>query len=198
MRERVVLLCAYVVMVALVAACAPVASPKVTITQAAPAAKTQGDEATTFTLTSEAFRQEEMIPRRYTCDDENISPPLQWQQPPSGTMSFALIADDPDAPRGTFVHWVIFNIPADSRSLDEAVPVARELANGSRQGLNSASNNGYTGPCPPSGTHRYFFKLYALDTMLDLPAEANKEELLAAMEGHILAQAELMGRYSRQ
>ena len=192
------LLLAFVVMVAMVVACAPVASPTVVATQAAPVAVTQGEAATAFTLTSEAFRQGEMIPRRYTCDEENISPRLQWSQPPSGTMSFALIADDPDAPRGTFVHWVIFNIPADSRSLDEAVPVAAELPDGSRQGFNSAGDNGYIGPCPPSGTHRYFFRLYALDTVLDLPAEAGKEELLAAMEGHILAQAELMGRYSRQ
>ena len=151
-----------------------------------------------FELTSTAFGQGEPIPRRYTCDGEDISPPLQWSDPPQGTQSFALIADDPDAPMGTWVHWVLYNIPAQARSLPEAVSSDAELPDGSRHGQNSWRRLGYGGPCPPSGTHRYFFKLYALDAQLDLAAGTNKKQLLRAMEGHILAQAELMGTYTRR
>jgi len=151
-----------------------------------------------FELTSTAFGQGEPIPRRYTCDGEDISPPLQWSDPPQGTQSFALIADDPDAPMGTWVHWVLYNIPAQARGLPEAVSSDAELPDGSRHGQNSWRRLGYGGPCPPSGTHRYFFKLYALDAQLDLAAGANKKQLLRAMEGHILAQAELMGTYTRR
>ena len=151
-----------------------------------------------FELTSTAFGQGEPIPRRYTCDGEDISPPLQWSDPPQGTQSFALIADDPDAPMGTWVHWVLYNIPAQARGLPEAVSSDAELPDGSRHGQNSWRRLGYGGPCPPSGTHRYFFKLYALDAQLDLAAGANKKQLLRAMEGHVLAQAELMGTYTRR
>lgn len=158
----------------------------------------KGGPAVAFELTSTAFGQGEPIPRRYTCDGEDISPPLSWSDPPQGTQSFALIADDPDAPMGTWVHWVLYNIPADARSLPEAVPSDAELPDGSRNGRNSWRRLGYGGPCPPSGTHRYFFKLYALDAQLDLKAGASKEQLLRAMEGHALAQAELMGTYTRR
>jgi len=151
-----------------------------------------------FELTSTAFASGELIPRKYTCDGEDISPPLQWNNPPRDTQSFALIADDPDAPRGTWVHWVLYNLPAETRALPEAVSPDAELPDGSRHGKNSWRRLGYGGPCPPSGTHRYFFKLYALDTMLNLAAGANKKQLLRAMEGHILAQAEVMGLYTRQ
>jgi hypothetical protein len=151
-----------------------------------------------FELTSAAFAAGEPIPPQYTCDGEDISPPLEWSEPPAGTQSLALICDDPDAPVGTWVHWVLFNLPAGARALPEAVPSDADLSDGGRHGNNSWRRLGYGGPCPPSATHRYFFKLYALDTALDLAAGASKKELLGAMEGHVLAQAELMGVYSRQ
>jgi len=151
-----------------------------------------------FELTSTAFAPGEPIPTKYSCDGEDISPPLQWSDPPQGTQSFALIADDPDAPVGTWVHWVLYNLPAETRALPEAVPPDADLPDGSRHGQNSGGRLGYGGPCPPSGTHRYFFKLYALGTVLDLDAGASKKQVLQAMEGHILAQTELMGVYSRQ
>ena len=150
-----------------------------------------------FELTSPAFASGEHIPPRYTCDGEDISPPLKWSDPPENTKSFALIADDPDAPVSTWVHWVLYNLPVETRGLPEAVPGEAELADGSRQGQNSWRRLGYGGPCPPGGTHRYFFKLYALKAALDLAVGASKEQVLQAMEGQILAQAELMGRYSR-
>ena len=150
-----------------------------------------------FELTSSVFAPGEPIPLKYTCDGEDISPPLQWGDPPPGTQSFALISDDPDAPVGTWVHWVLYNLPAETRALSEAVPPDADLPDGSRHGKNSWSRLGYGGPCPPGGTHRYFFKLYALDTVLGLDAGANKKQLLQAMEGHILAQTEVMGVYTR-
>jgi hypothetical protein len=157
-------------------------------------------EATSdMTLTSPAFADEGTIPQTYTCDGEDISPELQWQDPPEGTESFALVVEDPDAPARTWIHWVVYNIPADQRSFDESVPAETELPGGALQGQNSWSRTGYGGPCPPRGTHRYFFTLYALDTTLDLePAAADKAALLEAMEGHVLAQTSLMGRYERQ
>jgi hypothetical protein len=150
-----------------------------------------------FELTSSAFAPGEPIPRRYTCDGEDISPPLEWGDPPGGTQSFALMCDDVDAPAGTWVHWVLYDLPAGSRGLPEAIPPDAELADGGRHGENSWGWLGYGGPCPPGGTHRYFFRLYALDTALGLGAGASKEQLLQAMEGHVLAQAELMGTYTR-
>ena len=148
-------------------------------------------------LTSSAFTQGQPIPLKYTCDGSNISPPLAWTGAPSSTKSFALIMDDPDAPAGTWVHWVIYNLPATEHALPEAVPATAKLADGALQGKNSWPKPGYGGPCPPSGTHRYFFKIFALDTLLKLPADADKAQLLAAMEGHVSAQAELMGTYKR-
>jgi len=150
-----------------------------------------------FVLESRAFDNDSRIPERYTCDGDDLSPPLRWSNQPASTMSFAIVMDDPDAPSGTFVHWVIWNIGAGATELEESVPPSADLPDGRHQGVNSARATGYRGPCPPSGTHRYFFKLYALDSRLDLPSVANKEQLLAAMVGHILGQAELMGRYSR-
>ena len=149
-------------------------------------------------LTSTAFGSEEMIPEKYTCDGQDISPPLEWGDPPEGTGSFALISNDPDAPVGTWDHWVLFNLPPETRSLPELVPPDAKLPDGSQHGQNSWRRLGYGGPCPPGGTHRYFFRLYALDTRLDLDSGANKKQVLEAMEGHILGQAELMGVYSRQ
>lgn len=151
-----------------------------------------------FEIRSSAFKHGEPIPRRYTCDGDDVSPPLEWTDPPDGTKSFVLINDDPDAPAGTWVHWVLFNIPATARSLPEGVSDDREFPDGSRNGRNSWNRLGYGGPCPPSGTHRYFFKLYALDTVLDLPPGATKAQVLDAIEGHVLAQAELMGTYRRR
>lgn len=139
-----------------------------------------------------------MIPSKYTCDGQNISPPLAWTSVPGRTKSFALIVDDPDAPMGTFVHWVMYDIPATERKLGEDVPRAETLPAGSRQGMNGMRKIGYTGPCPPSGTHRYYFKVYALDKKLDLQPGATKQQLLAAMNGHILAQGQIMGRYKRK
>ena len=187
------------------ATAAPSASPEPTvIAQPSPTAPPEatvspeeGEQAMPFVLTSTAFRQGESIPERYSCDGEDISPALQWTDPPAGTQSLALVLDDPDAPRGTWVHWVLFNLPAAARGLPEGVSDAAEQPDGGRHGKNSWGQSGYGGPCPPGGTHRYFFKLYALDQVLELGALASKAELKAAMQGHILAQAELMGTYSR-
>jgi Raf kinase inhibitor-like YbhB/YbcL family protein len=139
-----------------------------------------------------------MIPAKYTCDAENISPPLAWSGVPETAKTLALVADDPDAPRGTWVHWVIYNIPATEKGLAENVPARETIDSGARQGTNDFRKTGYGGPCPPSGTHRYFFKLYALDTDLNLPPGATKDQLLKAAEGHVVAQGQLVGRYTRQ
>jgi Raf kinase inhibitor-like YbhB/YbcL family protein len=148
----------------------------------------------TFQLTSDAFANGQSIPAKYTCIGKNISPALTWTEPPANTQSFALIVDDPDAPGGTWVHWVLYNIPAATHSLQEnfSATSANTLI-----GKNSSSHLSYDGPCPPSGTHRYFFKLYALDSALSLSSGASKEQLLKAMDGHTLAQAELMGTFSK-
>ncbi len=148
-------------------------------------------------ITSSAFENEGMIPAKYTCDGENLSPLLKWESGGEGIKSFALISDDPDAPMGTFIHWVIYNIPADVKELQEDFPSTNELDNGIKQGMTDFGKTGYGGPCPPSGIHRYYFKLYGLDTVLDLNAGITKAELLKAMEGHILEEAVLMGKYTR-
>jgi Raf kinase inhibitor-like YbhB/YbcL family protein len=157
-----------------------------------------GGEAMAFRIESSAFQAKSTIPQKYTCDGEDLSPPLAWNDPPAGTKSFALISDDPDAPMGTWVHWVIWNIPSGVRALEEGVPKSETLANSAQQGVTDFRRVGYGGPCPPpGGAHRYFFKLYALDTLLQLSSKAKKADLLAAMNGHILAQAEWMGLYQR-
>ena len=150
-----------------------------------------------ISLTSNAFIEGAMIPQRYSCDGEDISPHLAWTDVPSGTRSLALICDDPDAPVGTWDHWVVYNIPADVHSLQEGIAEKAILDNGAVHGNNSWGRIGYGGPCPPSGTHRYFFKIFALDTLLDLKSGSTTSQLLEAMEGHILAQGQLMGRYQR-
>jgi Raf kinase inhibitor-like YbhB/YbcL family protein len=157
-----------------------------------------GDQPERLQLASRAFAPEETIPATYTCDGEDISPPLQWNGPPQGTQTLALIVDDPDAPGGTWTHWVLYSLSPDTTTLSEGVPPQAELPDGSRQGLNSWRRLGYGGPCPPSGSHRYVFRLYALDTQLDVPSGASKDQVLRAMEGHVLAQGELIGRYSRE
>jgi Raf kinase inhibitor-like YbhB/YbcL family protein len=149
-------------------------------------------------LTSTAFQEGATIPEQYTGDGRNVSPPLKWTDPPAGTRSLALVCEDPDAPRGTFTHWTAFNLPAESRELSEAVPAEATLPNGTAQGTNDFGQVGYGGPKPPPGKpHRYFFKLYALDRRLDLQAGAGKEDLRAAMKGHVLAEGQLMGTYGR-
>lgn len=148
-------------------------------------------------LTSSAFTQGQLIPDQYSCKGANISPALSWGEPPAGTQSIALIMDDPDAPGGTWVHWIVFNIPASARGLPEAFPSDATLPDGSMSGNSSFGGPGYGGPCPPSGTHRYFFKLYALDEMLAISAGAGKGELEKAMVGHILAHGELMGTFTK-
>jgi len=149
-------------------------------------------------LTSSAVRAGQPIPAVHSCEGEDRSPDLAWSEIPVQTRSFALVADDPDAPRGTWVHWVLFNLPADAIELSAGVPRAPELPSGARQGLNDSGDIGYGGPCPPPGTpHRYFFRMYALDCALNLPPGINRSDLDAAMTGHVLAEATLMGTYQR-
>ena len=147
-------------------------------------------------LNSTAFQNGGKIPREFTCDGADKSPALTWTEPPAKTQSFALIVDDPDAPRGTWVHWVLYDLPADTRGLEQGVAQDRQLANGARQGRNDFGKIGYNGPCPPRGAaHRYFFKLYALDSKTNLKPGATKAELERAIKGHILANAELVGLF---
>lgn len=155
-----------------------------------------------FSLTSPAFNEGGTIPKKHTCDGPDLSPVLEWKDSPAGTVSFALIMDDPDAPPGTWVHWVAYDLPATTQKLDEGVPKTETLAGGGKQGacwgVNDFSRVGYYGPCPPPGSpHRYYFKLYALDTTLNFPAKATKADVEKAMAGHILAETKLMGQYGR-
>ncbi len=151
-----------------------------------------------ITVTTKAFSPGGAIPGNYTCDGADTSPDLSWSGAPAGVQSFALIADDPDAPVGTWTHWLIWNIPVQSMGLPKGVPKDETLGDGTRQGRNDFRRIGYGGPCPPPGKpHRYFFKVYALDAKLDLKSGATKDELERAMKGHVLAQAELMGKYGR-
>ena len=150
-------------------------------------------------LSSTSFKAGEEIPRKFTCDGADGSPELSWTAPPEGTQSFALIMDDPDAPVGTFTHWVLYDLPAQTSTLAEGVSKIDELPAGGRQGRNDFRKIGYGGPCPPPGKpHRYFFKLYALDRMLSLKPGSSKEDIERAMQGHILESGELMGTYRRQ
>lgn len=156
----------------------------------------------TLTLTSPAFAHQGSIPARYTCEGDDLSPPLSWSDVPASTGSFALVVDDPDAPdprapRMTWVHWVIYNLPAATRDLPEGV-APDDLPVGTREGRNDWKRTGYGGPCPPIGRHRYFHKLYALDAMLPDLGTPTKAELEAAMAGHVLAQAVLVGTYQKR
>ena len=151
-----------------------------------------------FQIASAAFPNGGMIPKRFTCDGPDVSPQLSWKEAPVARQSFALIMDDPDAPVGTWVHWVLYNLPANTGELPEGVESQEKLANGAMQGRNDFRRIGYGGPCPPSGKpHRYYFKLYALDTKLNLKAGTTKPELERAMKGQILGETELMGLYGR-
>jgi Raf kinase inhibitor-like YbhB/YbcL family protein len=154
---------------------------------------------TKMTITSTAFQNDSTIPQRFTCQGEDLSPVLAWSGAPDGAKSFALLLEDPDAPHGTFIHWVIYNIPATERGLAENFPKRDKLPNGTRQGVNSAQQMGYMGPCPPAGkAHRYYFKLYALDAQINIPGEATRDQLVNAMQGHILAEGQIMGTYQRK
>jgi Raf kinase inhibitor-like YbhB/YbcL family protein len=160
-----------------------------------------GGDLMSLTLTSSAFSHDGSIPARYTCTDADISPALTWSGIPTGTRSLALIVDDPDAPdpaapKMTWVHWVLYNLPAETQGLPEDVGTDK-LPQGTLEGINDWKRTGYAGPCPPIGRHRYFFKLYALDTVLPDLKEPTKKALEKAMQGHILEQAELMGTYQK-
>ena len=186
------------------------ASVVLTVFVLAPVACSQGDSQSgacgdtrtevTMRLTSTAFADSSRIPTRHTCEGENLSPALQWTGVPEGSKSIALVCHDPDAPMGTWVHWVLYSIPPTLASLAEGIPATDTLSNGARHGTSSFKRPGYGGPCPPKGhgTHRYFFTLYALDVTLDLAPGVDKQRLLDAMEAHFLATTQLMGTYSRQ
>ena len=149
-------------------------------------------------ITSTAFTDGAAIPKKYTCDGQDASPPLAWTGVPAAAKSLALICDDPDAPMGTWVHWVLWGMAPSTPALPEGMPKDAELPGGMKQGLNSWPKTGYGGPCPPPGKpHRYFFKLYALNSDLNLPERSNKSALEEAMKGHVLAQAQIMGTYGR-
>jgi len=160
------------------------------------AARLMGSPDAVLSLTTSSFRPDSEIPTRFTCKGDDASPPLSWNDPPAGTRSFALVVNDPDAPDGNFIHWVIYDLPASTRSLPEGVAQGPAAAGG-RQGTNSFGQTGYNGPCPPPGKpHRYFFQLWALDSTLDLQ-RATAQELESSMRGHILAHGEIMGRFRR-
>lgn len=153
----------------------------------------------TMQLTSTAFAEGQPIPSKYTCDGENVSPPLAWDGVPEGTKSIALIVDDPDSPVGIWVHWVLYDLPATATELPENLPKNQYIPGGAKQGLNDFKHLGYGGPCPPSGkAHRYYLKLYALDRVLELKPGATKKEVESAMEKHTIAQGQLMGTYKRK
>jgi Raf kinase inhibitor-like YbhB/YbcL family protein len=159
-------------------------------------------KAMALKITSPAFEANSTIPVRHTCDGEDLSPELSWTGLPEGTKSLVLIMDDPDAPPGTWVHWVLYDLTADATRLPEGLPKKEKLEHGATHGLcwgvEDFSRVGYYGPCPPPGTlHRYFFKLYALDTILGLAPRATKPKVVKAMEGHVLAEGELVGTYRR-
>ena len=158
----------------------------------------KGGAPMAFSISSPSFQNGKDIPKKFTCDGDDVSPALSWTDPPQGVKSFALIADDPDAPRGTWTHWVLFDLPPSTSTLAEGLPKVGELPDGGRQGVNDFPKIGYGGPCPPPGKpHRYFFKLYALDNKLNLKAGASKQEVEQAMQNHILGKAEVMGKYGR-
>lgn len=158
-----------------------------------------GRPAKAFELQSTAFSPGGEIPMKYTCDGPDVSPALGWTDPPAGTKEFALITDDPDAPGGTWVHWVLYGMPPTLRKLSEGLPATDTVADIGRQGVNDFRRVGYRGPCPPRGpAHRYFFRLYALDAQITLPPRKVKVDLLKAIEGHVLGRAELLGRYQRR
>jgi hypothetical protein len=151
-------------------------------------------------LVSTAFANEETIPTRFTCEGDDISPPLSWSGFPKDTKSLALILDDPDAPMGTFTHWLLYNIPTNLSELEEGISLSKKLPEGIREGFNDFGNQGYGGPCPPrnKGAHRYYFRLYALNQALELSGRVTRRQLLDAIHNKILGETDLMGRFERQ
>jgi Raf kinase inhibitor-like YbhB/YbcL family protein len=157
-----------------------------------------GSQIAKLQVTSTAFSAGQTIPQKYTCSGDDVSPPLTWTLPPAGTKSVAVIVQDADAPGGVFTHWVIFDLPSDTVRLDENVPKMETLPSGAKQGINDFKKIGYSGPCPPPGKpHHYHFKIYALDMQLNLTASVSGKDLLAAMNGHVLAEGELTGTFGR-
>ena len=163
-----------------------------------PTPTTTAKEVKGMILTSTAFEEGKSIPVRYACDGDDLSPDLSWTAGPKGTAGYVLICEDPDAPVGMWIHWVLYDIPPATTGLAEAISPDEKLADGSLHGRNSWGKFGYGGPCPPGGTHRYFFKLYALDTLLEKEAGLTRSQVLKLMEGHVLAETHLMGTYSRK
>jgi Raf kinase inhibitor-like YbhB/YbcL family protein len=182
--------CAFLMLASL--SCArrpPIAPPRAT--------STPKEEKPEIKLASTAFKEGQPIPPTYTCDGVNVSPPLEWSGVPKTAKTLSVICDDPDASPDTWVHWVLYNLPSDNIGMVESMPATEKLSAGGFQGTNDFGKIGYGGPCPPSGTHHYYFKIFALDGELPLRAGATKAELLKAMEGHILLQGQLMGTYKR-
>jgi Raf kinase inhibitor-like YbhB/YbcL family protein len=158
----------------------------------------QGAKTMSLTVTSTSFRSGGDIAKKFSCDGEDVSPQISWSGAPEGSKAFVLIAEDPDAPAGTWTHWVLYDVPAATTSFDEGLSKAEQLPDGLKQGRNDFRKIGYNGPCPPAGKpHRYFFRLYALDRILNVKPGAARSEIEKAMQGHILAQGEYMGRYRR-
>lgn len=190
MRRKSLFICLWFVFALFVAACSDNEDDKETLSN-------EEEIPMSIQLTSSAFADGSMIPARYARRGENVSPPLAWSGTPEGTQSFALIVDDPDAPGGDWVHWIVYNLPAGTANLAEGIKSDADLPGDAIQGANGWGTSKYDGPQPPSGTHRYVFKLYALDAALNLKPGATKADLLRAMEGHVLARGQFMGKYSR-
>jgi Raf kinase inhibitor-like YbhB/YbcL family protein len=189
-------LCYWVVAVIVLSACAATGTtPMGAPAAAAPTPVNNG--GTTMQVTSPAFKEGETIPKQYTCDGANISPALAWTGVPATAKTLALIVEDPDAPSGTWIHWVLFNISTSETGLAENILADKTLPKGALSGTSSFKKLGYGGPCPPSGTHRYYFKLYAIDGALSLANNATAQDVEAAMAGHVVGQGQLMGRYKR-
>lgn len=176
--------------------CSCAKQPKPVSNQTSVPTTNQNQATTNIKVTSTAFKEGEAIPPQYTCDGVNISPSLEWTPAP-GAKTLAIVCDDPDAPAGTWTHWLVYNLPGATMGLIENMPAQDKVGGGGMQGTNDFGKIGYGGPCPPRGTHRYFFKVYVLDSELPLKPGATKDQLMKAMEGHVIAQGQLAGLYSR-
>jgi len=194
MNCMVKFICTFAVLCLLASACARQPAP--VANQATPSGPTRQAASPQIKVTSTAFKDGELIPRQYTCLGINISPPLEWTPTPAAK-SLAIICNDPDAPGGAFTHWLVYNLPPATMGFIENMPPEPKVGGGGMQGKNDFGDIGYGGPCPPKGMHHYLFKVYALDAELPLKPGATKDELLQAMEGHILSQGQVIGRYSR-
>jgi Raf kinase inhibitor-like YbhB/YbcL family protein len=199
-RDRASVVILLVLLLAAMAALYLSKLPRIAASPQAPSdLNSKGTAMPDLYLKTPAFQPGSEIPKQYTCEGEDLSPPLQWGGAPKGTQSLALIAEDPDAPSGTFTHWMLYDLPPSVTELPQGLPRKEHVKFGGLQGMNDFGKVAYGGPCPPPGNpHRYFFKLYALDTVLGLKPGAMKEEVERAMEGHVLAQAEIMGKYQRK